>query len=278
MMNRVRGNHFLRGVLLAALGLAAVIAVPVEAAEEKPVVDEVGQTLSNLDLADGLINYGRSTKTPEALVTAALILHRNPTEPIKIEGEEKPDTSLSPKALLEEARAMRKDDKALAGVIESALDTIKEAPRGGAAPVSVAKGKASHGKPLKFKQKIFKKLAKGQKHQGHKIKATRHLPPNDSPALKKKRLRHHLQLIVKDPTGKVVATVKAPAGADTVEAVVPPPADPSGDAGEYTTEVHIVANTPADAAAESGDPTPPQDVSVSSGASGAAPDAAPSPR
>jgi hypothetical protein len=51
---------------------------------------------------------------------------------VKVEGgkEGAAEPALAPKALLEEARGMRQDDKALAGVVDRARDELKEAPRG----------------------------------------------------------------------------------------------------------------------------------------------------
>jgi hypothetical protein len=92
-------------------------------------------SINDLQLALRLVHYARAHKTPEGLVTAALILHRTPTQPLqlKVEGAKQgpAESALAPKALLEEARGMRQDDKALAGVVDRARDELKEAPRGG---------------------------------------------------------------------------------------------------------------------------------------------------
>jgi len=128
-MNRMLSKNFLCGALMACLAVAAILPIhadEVKKDKEQEAEDAFVQVMSNLQLADGLIYYGRANKTPEALVTAALILHRNPTETVK--GEK--DYSPTPKALLEEARAMRKDDKSLSAVIDNAADTLKEAARG----------------------------------------------------------------------------------------------------------------------------------------------------
>jgi hypothetical protein len=139
-------------ILWAALAAAVALGLMTAAAPaddkkpaEKPAAEGAApqpspplRALNGLELAFGLVHYARAHKTPEGLVTAALILHRTPTQPLqaKVEGakEAPAESGLAPKALLEEARAMRKDDKALAGVVDRARDELKEAPRGGHGP------------------------------------------------------------------------------------------------------------------------------------------------
>src|SRR5438132_387957 len=110
-MSRMLCKHFLWAALVACLG--RVTALPTRAeevkktAEKKPDGDPLVEY--HQELALGLIYYGRTTKTPEALVTAAFILHSNPLETPK----DAKDEAATPKSLLDEARAMRPNDKVL---------------------------------------------------------------------------------------------------------------------------------------------------------------------
>jgi hypothetical protein len=132
----------LAAALTVALMTAAAPGDDTKAADKPPADKAAAEpspaaraALNDVQLALGLVHYARAHKTPEGLVTAALILHRTPTQPLKmkVEGgkEGASEAGLAPEALLEEARAMRKDDKALAGVVDRARDELKEAPRGG---------------------------------------------------------------------------------------------------------------------------------------------------
>lgn len=106
--------------------------------EDRASLDDIqaeadAQAGEERNLAYELIEYGRESKTPEALITAALILHRNPVAKFeKVEKEEgveevkEPD----PKELLQEAQSIRPKDKALAEYVAKVSDDLKEEARG----------------------------------------------------------------------------------------------------------------------------------------------------
>jgi hypothetical protein len=117
------------------LVLSGWLLCPVSRAADKDadaplVMSESGQAVADLGLAYDLIEYGRKTKTPEALITAALILHRTPVEKSSEPSGGEASAIPAPAELLAEAKKLRPDDKALADVIAQAQDSLKEKPRG----------------------------------------------------------------------------------------------------------------------------------------------------
>ena len=88
--------------------------------------------VQQLGLAHSLIEYGRKNKAPEALITAARILAANSTVELaekptheaapdapKTETKDKPASDDSPKALLEEAKKLSKDNPAIVALADS---------------------------------------------------------------------------------------------------------------------------------------------------------------
>ena len=73
-------------------------------------------------MAYGLIEYGRQKKTPEALVTAAMILSKLPVADGKEDGtvESKPPAGHTKEinAALDEAAVMRAQDKLLGDLVQ----------------------------------------------------------------------------------------------------------------------------------------------------------------
>src|SRR4051794_26176852 len=94
---------------LACLCLA-VTSAPAQEKDQTPAAPSASELLvKRVALAYDLIEIGREQKMPEALVTAALLLHKNPTEPLEVKGGEKAGAE-SPAQLLKEAKAMRPKD------------------------------------------------------------------------------------------------------------------------------------------------------------------------
>ena len=147
-MNRILCKHFLWSALVACLGLMAVPsarAEEVKKAEEKKPGEAAAKTITPQEMAFGLVHFGRDTKSPESLIAAALILHANPIETPKGEKIEVP----TPRELLDEARALRPNDKALGTLIDTAIDTVKETSRAAVAPAKVVSLKLPPKKPIK---------------------------------------------------------------------------------------------------------------------------------
>lgn len=102
-------------------------------AEETEALPETAAAAAEFDLARNLIEYGRAKKDPSSLVTAALILHRNPTEEIADLPEEAKKAALpAAKDLLAEARKFKPDDKGVAAVLDWADAELKVKERGSA--------------------------------------------------------------------------------------------------------------------------------------------------
>jgi len=100
--------------------------------KEKPTKN--AEALNRLNTAYSLIDYGRTTKSPLALISAAQILHSTPTKPIKdldpkfaetLGKEAEADT---PQGLLDEARKMS-DAPQVAAVIDAVAKELKEKPK-----------------------------------------------------------------------------------------------------------------------------------------------------
>jgi hypothetical protein len=100
------------------------------AAQAKPSAD--ADSVQQIHLAHSLIEYGRKNKAPEALITAARILAANGTVELdqkpthestpdapKGEKKEKPAPDNTPKALLEEAKALSSNDAAVVALANS---------------------------------------------------------------------------------------------------------------------------------------------------------------
>jgi hypothetical protein len=111
----------------ALVGWLGALAGQAAAEDAVPKFTESAQAVSDLGMAHELIEYGRRTKTPEALITAALILHRTPAEKA---ADAQLDESNAPAALLAEARKLRPTDKTLAGLADQAAEAISETARG----------------------------------------------------------------------------------------------------------------------------------------------------
>lgn len=105
--------------------------------EEKPLdpaTEARERAFDDLETAHQLINYARTHKMPEAILTAVDILHRTPTgeldseieggEPGKVDSEQQRWQNL-----LDEARKMRPDDKNLAALLDQMSEKIKEKSR-----------------------------------------------------------------------------------------------------------------------------------------------------
>ena len=128
----------LRRTLPAALA-AGLLTVPTVRAED-PKKDEPKEGLSAIEaieMAHKLAVFGRSTKTPEALATAALVLAKAsidaddlPTD--KQDGAEavKYDQAGEAKVLLEEAKKLDPKSKAVEEIAATVAEELKEGKRG----------------------------------------------------------------------------------------------------------------------------------------------------
>jgi hypothetical protein len=120
------------GALVAVQGLAMSDDRPAKTADkvEKPneqAVEELGQ----IDLAHGLIEYGRTHKSPEALVVAARMLAKFPLGQKKANGKDttKEEQAEGSEKLLDEAAKMRSADKLMGELVNRARADIKEGSR-----------------------------------------------------------------------------------------------------------------------------------------------------
>lgn len=124
---------------------------------------------SEMAMAYKLAHYGRTTKTPEALVTAAIIVARNPAVAIKSENEfepGEPDAHIKEaEELLNEAEAMLPDDRLIKTLADRSRESIKEKPRGIG---SVLKKIQMLNIPKNSKKKVITV----KKKKGEKIKAS----------------------------------------------------------------------------------------------------------
>lgn len=136
--------RFLKTTLLAAAVAvtAALVVRPSNAQDgkdgkdekpEEPKVTEAEakalRAVDDLATAGQMIELGRRTKNPEALIAAALVLHRTPAE----EAQHKLDTVPAEdekKALLDEAAKMRPQDKALQASVTAAREQLAAKERG----------------------------------------------------------------------------------------------------------------------------------------------------
>ena len=129
-------NRYVRGAVVAALGLAMLAATPaIRAADEKPAEEDKGaKAVEAIALAEQLIRFGRANENAQALILAARLLHQNPTDESKAtsEGGTKiADEKVDLAGLVKEARAaLKEDDKELEQLIARVADEIKEDPRG----------------------------------------------------------------------------------------------------------------------------------------------------
>ncbi|MBM4000110.1 MAG: hypothetical protein FJ297_11335 [Planctomycetes bacterium] len=116
-----------RALFAASLVMMGAVVAIAGRADDKavPELSESAQAVADLGMAQDLIAYGRRTKSPEALLMAALILHRTPSEKVG----DAADTE-TPAALIEEARKARADDKTLAGLADQAAEAVSETARG----------------------------------------------------------------------------------------------------------------------------------------------------
>lgn len=99
------------------------------AGDDDAEVSEGARAVAAIGLAHDLIEYGRKHKLPEALITAARILHATPADADKgdSEGAEK---ALDPINVLTEARTLvRPKDEAVLALIEKAEEELKEKSR-----------------------------------------------------------------------------------------------------------------------------------------------------
>lgn len=91
------------------------------------------RAVEDLETAHRLIEYGRRTRSPEALLAAAVILARTPVEPVSEPADggdpSAADPADEPKGLLKEAQALRPNDKPLADLIARTADALSESPR-----------------------------------------------------------------------------------------------------------------------------------------------------
>jgi hypothetical protein len=94
-----------------------------EKADER-AVEELGQ----IDLAHGLIEYGRKHKSPEALVVAARMLAKFPVSETKGKGETegKENQVKGAEALLDEAAKMRSSDKLMGELVAAPAPTSRK--------------------------------------------------------------------------------------------------------------------------------------------------------
>jgi hypothetical protein len=105
-------------------------AAPEAAAKARPSAQAAA--VQQLHLAHSLIEYGRKNKAPEALITAARILgahgatelkekptHERPADAPKAEKKDKAAVDNSPRALLEEAKKLSKNNPAVVALANS---------------------------------------------------------------------------------------------------------------------------------------------------------------
>jgi len=156
-MRHPRITLFAPAVLALALGGGAPTRADDKKAEAEKKVDPTAAVaaptpeISSVLLADQLVNYGRESKLPEALVTAALILYKNPVEAVTtLDKDTVPATPTTPAGLLAEAKKMRPDDKALAASIDKAAEDMKESSRAAVGGVKTFTGAVSAGGSIRF--------------------------------------------------------------------------------------------------------------------------------
>jgi hypothetical protein len=98
--------------------------------KDAPALDE---GIAKVDLAYGLLDFGRKNKTPEALVTAAMILTKIPIVDYSEKEVAKPKLSETQtkeiRAILSEAVDMRPADKVLKELVSRAEEDLKEGSR-----------------------------------------------------------------------------------------------------------------------------------------------------
>ncbi|MSQ96431.1 MAG: hypothetical protein EXR98_18015 [Gemmataceae bacterium] len=125
-------NRFLSQKHAITLLLFAAVAALGTSLYAQPGDDEDGpvsplDAVKRIDAAYQMIALGRDSKSPEALLAGAIILHENPAFDLKgdTDGTEQV-ASTKPDDLLKEARAMRVDDKALGAYIDKLSDRFAE--------------------------------------------------------------------------------------------------------------------------------------------------------
>ena len=94
---------------------------------------KAGQMLEDRLMARTLLDYGSRAKSPESILTAIQILHRNPVNPVKKGNQAKSQDSDDTEALLElvdRAKNMRRGDKTLAAFADRVADELEEGSRG----------------------------------------------------------------------------------------------------------------------------------------------------
>ena len=102
-----------------------------DAQPDDPPASESTEAADRLAAAYQMVFLARRTESPEALLAAASIIHKNPGVEFKEKIENADNVApLTSKELLEEARAMRPKDKALLEYIAKLADDFKEDPRG----------------------------------------------------------------------------------------------------------------------------------------------------
>ncbi len=127
----------------------------------KATVTPEAEAVQRLSLAHGLIHYGRKSKVPEALITAARILADTSTVDLKEKPEHeknpkgekpakpKPEVDNSPKALLEEAKAMSGQNESIIK-LANAVDLKRGATGGPKRTVEVVEGLSIDTFRIKF--------------------------------------------------------------------------------------------------------------------------------
>ncbi len=152
MIRNVLGLSLFLGLclgLLALLDSSSVLAGKGQKGKEpedligkkRPKESEASKVLANIDLANQLIDYGIANRSPAALLTAAEILHNNPTEDtskgklvFKTEGVEAVKNDSQPrtaKNVLAMAKKMAKEleTKEFNSLIVATAKRIQEEPR-----------------------------------------------------------------------------------------------------------------------------------------------------
>jgi len=166
------------------LAFAVASAVPSAAQEEKKGTNTAApeaaakatatpeaEAVQRLALAHGLIHYGRKNKVPEALVTAARMLADTSTTDLKdkptrgeapkdakVNDKPKPEADNSPKALLEEAKALSGQNESIVK-LANAVEIKRGATGGPKKTVDTVKGLDTDTFRIKFNGGEIAKVA-----------------------------------------------------------------------------------------------------------------------
>lgn len=150
-----------RSLGFGVLALMGLLVLEVQAGEKKKAdeptkLDVAAENVESLATAFRLVEYGRKTKSPEALITAAGILLRvTPATPLNVDiksddgkdvkAQELPSMREEAEALLKEAKELSKQDKYVVGLADAVADRkVNRGGLGGPKMINNVLAKGSH--------------------------------------------------------------------------------------------------------------------------------------